>query len=288
MDNILQLRHGDDDAVKIGELYAKARSSVADSISFLIEAGQRLAKKKEEVGHGNWMRWLEANADVLEMDITCTPQRLMKAASKFGVNAEYDEKEALAISQEIWGNESRGIKPYSGDDEWYTPAKYIERVRRVLGGIDLDPASNKRAQRIVKAKRYFTKADDALTKDWCGRVWLNPPYSKRLLLKFVSKLIHEFKVKNTTAAVMLLNNFTDAGWFQLACSACAAVCFPRGRISFTNAVTDKIDRPLNGQVFFYYGDDVESFRSEFAGVGCGFIGVGSWPFDDPDDHWMRP
>jgi hypothetical protein len=84
-----------------------------------------------------------------------------------------------------------GVKPYTGDDEWYTPAKHIDRVRRVLGSIDLDPASNLEAQKIVKAKRFFSKADDALTHPWHGRVWLNPPYSRGLLLNFVSKLLRD-------------------------------------------------------------------------------------------------
>jgi hypothetical protein len=50
----LVIRNEDPDALAIGELYRKARSSVADSVRYLIEAGQRLARKKAELGHGSW------------------------------------------------------------------------------------------------------------------------------------------------------------------------------------------------------------------------------------------
>jgi ParB family chromosome partitioning protein len=161
---------------------------------------------------------------------------------------------------------ARGIKPYTGNNEWHTPAEYIERVRRVLGRIDLDPASNPQAQQIVQATQHFCKDDDALAQVWRGRIWLNPPYSKGLLIQFVNKLIREVEVGNLSAAIVLLNNFTDASWFQLAQSRSSAFCFPRGRIYFENA-SGKKDRPLNGQVFFYYGRDVDLFRSEFSALG---------------------
>jgi phage N-6-adenine-methyltransferase len=227
---MLQLVRHDEDAAQIGALYAKAKRSATDSLKYLIEAGQQLQAKKDSMLHGAWLPWLKANARTLNFDSRSTASRLMKIADKCCVNATFDEAEAAEKLRNFWGNEpdeddaeSRGPKPYTGDDEWYTPAEHIKRVRKVLGGIDLDPASNDQAQKIVRAKRFFTKADDALTQDWLGRVWLNPPYSKGLLAQFVDKLLLEIKNKNTTAAIALLNNFTDADWFQQACSICTAV-----------------------------------------------------------------
>lgn len=276
MNAILRLvPQGDSDAVKIGELYAKARRSVTDSLRFAIEAGRELRIKKASMSRGEWLPWLKANADALGFETRITSARLMKLAEECIVDDTFDEAQAAKWMSWLWGNQGRHPKPYTGDDEWYTPAEYLDRVRRVLGGIDLDPASTGQAQQIVRAARCFTKDDDALTRDWCGRVWLNPPYSKGLLWQFISKMVREINIGNTTAAITLLNNFTDADWFQLACSICDAICFPRGRIYFENA-SGKTDRPLNGQVFFYYGDDVDAFCSEFSALGCGFVGTGSW------------
>lgn len=60
--------------------------------------------------------------------------------------------------------------------EFYTPPEVMERVRRVLGGIDLDPASCDFANRCcVGAARYYTRQDDGWGREWWGRVYLNPP-----------------------------------------------------------------------------------------------------------------
>lgn len=68
----------------------------------------------------------------------------------------------------------------TGENEWFTPAEYVEAARLVLGEIDLDPATHETAQKWIKATQYFTRADDGLKREWRGRVWLNPPYARRM------------------------------------------------------------------------------------------------------------
>lgn len=63
--------------------------------------------------------------------------------------------------------------------DWYTPAYIVQSVRNVLGEIDLDPASNEKANVCIGAKRIFTIVDDGLKQDWIANtVYLNYPGGK--------------------------------------------------------------------------------------------------------------
>ena len=134
----------------------------------------------------------------------------------------------------------RGIEG-TGEFERNTPAKYTASALSVLGAIDLYPASNAQAQRIVKAARYLTIEDDGLTHPWRGRVWLNPPYHRGLLPGFVDKLLEEVEAGRVVAAVMLTNNCTDTAWFARAQATAAAICFTTGRISFLEPGAGSLD-----------------------------------------------
>src|SRR6516164_4249774 len=261
----LVIRNEDPDALAIGELYRKARASVADSVRYLIEAGQRLARKKAELPHGSWRPWLEANADVLGMNIESTPQRLMKIACKFSASAEFGEEEALQISREIWGHNVRGTQG-TGQNEWFTPDQYFPLVREVLGGIDLDPASHAQAQTIVQATRYFTKADNGLIQEWHGRVWLNPPYAPPLIGQFVGKMLAERQARRMTAAIMLTHTYSSSGWFQSALAVTDAICLARSRVKFYEPHGTTAN-PAQGQTFFYFGDEADKFLRTFRAIG---------------------
>ena len=150
---------------------------------------------------------------------------------------------------------------YDGD-EWYTPPDLIAKVRAVLGEIDIDPASNAHAQKTVRAKRFYTKEDDGLSKPWSGRVFCNPPYSTSLVQAFTRKLLAE----KPEAAIYLVNNCTDAGWFHELLSACAAVCFTRGRLAFFNR-SGQAFQTRQGQAIFYFGSSRARFRDVFGEAG---------------------
>lgn len=155
---------------------------------------------------------------------------------------------------------------FTGNNEWFTPVEWLDRARRCLGAFDLDPASNELAQADVKAERFFTEADDGLTKEWRGRVWLNPPYAQPAIGHFVEKLVTEVGAGNVTAAIMLTHNYTDTAWFQMAAKAAAAICFTKGRIRFVSP-DGALASPTQGQALFYYGADVDAFAAAFGSAG---------------------
>lgn len=152
----------------------------------------------------------------------------------------------------------------SGNNEWYTPAEFIEAAVDVMGCIDLDPASNPIANKVVKADKYYTAEDNGLDKTWSGNVWLNPPYASDLIGKFADKLISERE--NYTQAIVLVNNATETEWFNKIVSIASAVCFPKSRVKFYMP-DGKAGAPLQGQAVLYIGEKPKEFTDVFCKLG---------------------
>ena len=155
----------------------------------------------------------------------------------------------------------------SGNNEWYTPPKYIEAARRVMGAIDLDPASSDKANEIVRASRYYTAGDDGLAHDWQGRVWCNPPYSSALVSSFCEKLVGHVRAGDVHEACVLVNNATETGWFQSLLGVASCVCFPRSRIKFQDSDGNVAGTGLQGQAILYIGPCSADFETSFIGFG---------------------
>ena len=152
----------------------------------------------------------------------------------------------------------------SKDDEWYTPAQYIESARKVMGSIDLDPASNDFANETVKASVYYDEAKNGLEQEWWGNIWLNPPYSSALIQQFAEKLADSLFEQ----AIVLVNNATETAWFRTLIENADAVVFPTGRIKYRKRDGEK-GTPLQGQAFIYFGDAPGRFLKVFSEFGWG-------------------
>ncbi len=155
---------------------------------------------------------------------------------------------------------------YDGDES-YTPAKYIELVREVLGEIDLDPASCEVAQKIVRAKHWFSKQQNGLGRPWMAKaVWLNSPYSFPAVGDFQGKFVGDHAARYFAAGLTLVNNATETAWFQQLLKH-FPVCFPDHRISFVNAQGFEMTQNRQGQAFFYAGPKLPLFRRTFGQIG---------------------
>lgn len=149
--------------------------------------------------------------------------------------------------------------------EWWTPRKYPDGARAVMGDIELDPASCEAANKIIKAQRFYTLADDGLAQPWHARsVWLNPPYC-RLQAKWVARLIYEYEAGNVQEAIILVPGAIDTGWCQELLERFPC-CMVKGRINFISP-DGKNSGSTFGSLIAYLGPNIDTFVSVFSRYG---------------------
>ena len=155
----------------------------------------------------------------------------------------------------------------SGENEWYTPAGYIEAARETMGSIDVDPACSEIANKTVKAKKFYTKETDGLTKKWTGNVWMNPPYAQPLIKHFCDAFCVKVESGEIKQGIVLVNNITETITGQKLMNASNAICFPAGRIQFLDKEGSPKGAPLQGQMILYFGGNKNNFEKQFSQFG---------------------
>lgn len=159
-------------------------------------------------------------------------------------------------------------------DSWFTPSMYTDMARDVMGEIDLDPFSSKVANDHVKAKRYFDVNSDAFKQQWFqdqGRVFMNPPYGRKLIDAAVDIFLTNLANESISQAIVLVNNATETRWFHLLLSYANAICFPDRRIAFETHDGKHVSGNTRGQVFFYFGHKNNRFEDVFGKIGAVLI-----------------
>lgn len=177
-----------------------------------------------------------------------------------------------AVKAVIQSRQTKRVQSYTGEKEWYTPRQYLDAAVEVMGSIDLDPASSPRAQKHVKASKFYTAEQDGLSKEWSGSVFLNPPYAMPYVRDFAEKIVEQYQAGNIKTGILLTNNATDTEWWRAAARTCSALCFTK-RIHFLEGENlEERKSPTNGQTFLYFGKSPKRFADIFSQFGLVLYG----------------
>jgi hypothetical protein len=161
--------------------------------------------------------------------------------------------------------------------EWYTPKPIIESARKVLGRIDLDPASCWEAQINVEAYDYFSAESNGLKHPWNGNIFLNPPGGQ--VKEFWKKFVAEYLANRVKQAVWIGYSLEQLQTLQSVSSLCPLnfpICYPDRRISFLESPERKAKReaegkkatgPTHANYICYIGPRVQMFIDEFRAYG---------------------
>ena len=155
-------------------------------------------------------------------------------------------------------------------NEWYTPSKYIEAAREVMGSIDLDPASCELANQTVRATRYYTQEDNGFIHPWYGNVWCNPPYGKLGGISnkelWSKKIVDSYEDGYVEQAILLVTASTESMWFQPLWNYPICFSLRSDRVRFFSPEGSMCEHP-HGTAFVYFGDNEQRFTKVFSQFG---------------------
>lgn len=159
------------------------------------------------------------------------------------------------------------INQTSGNVEIYTPKRIVDAAREAMGGtIELDPASSAEANAIVRAKFYFTKEDDGLSRRWyCETLWMNHPFSREGNVKWINKLLESFKRGQVRTACCITFASTSEEWFRPLLDYPQCYLWPRTNYMRPDGTAYR--GVTKGSVVTYFGPDVWRFKEAFKGLG---------------------
>jgi phage N-6-adenine-methyltransferase len=112
----------------------------------------------------------------------------------------------------------------SATEMWATPQGFFDKLNEEFHfGRDVCATKDN-----AKCKRFFTKADDALTKQWSGVCWMNPPYGR--VIGLWMKKAYASSLEGTTVVCLVPSRTDTAWWWDYVMKG--EIRFVRGRLKF--------------------------------------------------------
>lgn len=117
----------------------------------------------------------------------------------------------------------------SSSGDWETPQELFNLLNEIFE-FDLDVCASEVNTKVPA--NYFDLSDDAFSKKWEGKCWMNPPYGK-WIKKWVCKAAKD--AVGDSIVVCLLPARVETSWFEIVWREAKLICFVRGRLKFEGA-----------------------------------------------------
>lgn len=159
-------------------------------------------------------------------------------------------------------------------DERYTPKHVLDVVRAFGHGvIDTDPCTT--ADNPIGARIHWTLAENGILQAWGGVVFVNPPYSRGELARWMAQCTSRHRdaiVRNEPVDIIALipsDLGSKAG--ELVASYCDALCFVRGRLAFGSPQGSMKCGAKQPSIIAYWGERAARFKRYFGALGVVWI-----------------
>ena len=137
----------------------------------------------------------------------------------------------------------------SDTDEWETPQSFFDELNEEFH-FETDICAT---AENAKCNGFYNKLTNALTKQWEGICWMNPPYGRKIT-DWVKKAYESSQAGSTV--VCLLPSRTDTKWFHDYCIK-GEIRFIKGRLKFGGA---KWNAPFPSMVVIFKPKDSKYFK----------------------------
>ena len=169
---------------------------------------------------------------------------------------------------------SAGRNINTQSQNWGTPLKYINAVKKVLGNIDLDPCSNEHS--LVGAEvEYKLPYQDGLKESWnFPTIYVNPPYgidkSRGTTIKhWLAKCVYAHEEYNSEVLALVPIAANTVHWKKYVFTKAKCICFLYDtRLKFLeNGLNTGKGAPM-ACAMIYWGCNKEVFYDTFINFGA--------------------